>query len=151
MKILKKPKLNFSPWLDWKNRDGCRFRNLPGVYAMAITKRNLHGKKFNFSEVVYFGMTNNRGGLKARWRQFNRAIHGKRSHSGGTTIFRKLGNYKNWKDKLFVSACPIKCDVLKVSRTSKDLISMGWVAFLEYEALAKYKKLFDKEPKYNKK
>ena len=146
-----KPKLKFSRWIKWENRSKFTNRQWPGVYILAITNKNLENKKPNFRDVVYIGMTNSHGGLISRWNQFDNSIHNKPGHSGGKTVFRDLGNYKNWKRKLFVCALPVKCNVFKDKRTPEDLIQMGWIAFLEYEALSKYKKLIGKEPKYNTK
>ncbi len=147
----KKPKLIFSRWYAWNDRDKFHDRKYPGVYMIAITRNNLGGKKPNFKDVVYIGMTNSQGGLYSRWGQFFHSIKGNNGHSGGNTIFSALGHYSKWNKKLFVCGMSIKCNTTKSSRTSPDLIKMGWVAFLEYEALSKFKKEMGEEPKYNKK
>jgi hypothetical protein len=51
-------------------------------------------------------------------------------------VFADLGHYELWKEKLFVAAMPIECSV--AAQTEQDLIKMGWVAYLEYEAFAEY-------------
>lgn len=144
-----KPKLKFSRWIRWKNREKFHEKYWPGVYMLAITNKNLEDKKPNLKDVVYVGMTNSHGGLISRWNQFNNSIHGEPGHSGGKTVYKNLGNYKNWKKRLFVSALPVKCNVFKEKRTPQDLIMMGWITFLEYEALSKYKEIIGNEPKYN--
>ena len=148
---MKKPKLKFSKWYKWTDRKEFPWKKHPGVYMISITHKNLKDTKVNYKDVVYIGMTNSNGGLKSRWNQFDKSIHGKRGHSGGNTIYTDLGHYSKWKKKLYVCGMRVKCDTRKQTRTAKDLIEMGWVAFLEYEALAKFRKLLGKEPLYNKK
>lgn len=147
----KKPKLIFSKWYTWKGRNNFPDIKYPGVYMIAITDKNLSGTKPNFKDVKYIGMTNSQGGLCSRWNQFFRSIRGNRGHSGGNTIFSALGHYLKWNQNLFVCGMSIKCNTTKSSRTPNDLIRMGWVAFLEYEAISKFKKEIGKEPKYNTK
>lgn len=144
-----KPKLEFSKWIKWENRNRFPNKQWPGVYMLAIANKNLEDKKPSFKDVVYIGMTNSHGGLISRWNQFDNSIHNKPGHSGGKIVFKDLGNYKNWKRRLFVCALPVKCNVFKEMRTPKDLLQMGWITFLEYEALSKYKKIIGNEPKYN--
>ncbi len=154
-----KPSLKFSKWIKWENRKEFPENKLPGVYMLAITSKNLENKNVDFEDVVYVGMTNSQKDLYGRWEQFNNSINGKKfkgnsggGHSGGNTIFKKLGRYNKWEEKLFVCAQALKCEVSKNSRKPDDLITMGWIAYLEYEALAKFKeKMRNKEPKYNTK
>ena len=147
-----KPQLKFSRWYKWDERTEIQNLNNPGIYAIAITSNNLSGKKFDYGKVDYIGMSNSKGGLNSRLNGFNRAIHGNKGHSGGRTIFGDLGTYRKWKGKkLFVSVVQVKCNTEKASRTHRDLINMGWVAFLEYEAMAEFKKRLKREPHYNKK
>jgi len=96
-------------------------------------------------------MTNSQKGLYGRWSQFQTAIYGKGGHSGGNSVHKQLGYYNTWKKKLFVCGMSVKCNVYKGERSPSDLIKMGWVAFLEYEALAEYKERIGKEPEFHKK
>lgn len=146
-----KPELQFSKWIRWKDRRKYPQGKLPGVYMLAITNKDLEGQNPRFEDVVYIGMTNSRGGLISRWNQFDNSIHNKPEHSGGKTVFRDLGDSNIWKFKLFVCVLPVDCNVLKDTQGPEDLIQMGWIAFLEYEAMAVYKKAMRKEPKYNTK
>jgi len=148
---MKKPVLEFSRWIAWERRSKYGGGKWPGVYMLSISRKKLVGGKPAFKDVVYIGMTNSRGGLAVRWDQFDNAIKGKEGHSGGKTVFKDLGHFKKWKKRLFVTACPVRCNVFKSNRTPKDLLKMGWVVFLEYEALSKYKKIVGMEPKYNTK
>lgn len=146
-----KPELKFSNWYKWEDRNSFPDKTCPGVYMISITDKNLEGKEPAFEDVVYVGMTNSQGGLQSRWNQFNNSINGKSGHSGGNTINTSLGNYSLWTKKLFVCAMSVECTTLKNNRTCEDLIKMGWVAFLEYEALSKFKEHEGKEPVYNTK
>ena len=147
----KQPTLKFSAWIPWEDRHQYECRHMPSVYLLAISSKNLKGWSASYADTSYIGMTTARGGLISRWNQFDRSIQGKEGHSGGITIYRDLGNYKRWKRKLFVAAHPMQCNMHKNTRTANDLVRMGWVAFLEYKALAEYRKLMGKEPKYNTK
>ncbi len=141
------PKLEFSPWYKWEKRNSYPLCNYPGVYLIAITKQELEGKKPCFQDVVYIGMTKQKNGLKGRWQNFQSAISGKEGHSGGIAIYNEKGAYEEWTEKLYVSAMRIKCNV--INSTSVDYIKMGWVAFLEYDAFAKYAEEVGGHPKYN--
>lgn len=134
MRQIEIPKLSFTPWHAWERRKEIVSSDQPGIYLLAISAENLDGENPRWDDVSYIGMTNSQNGLLGRWRQFHNAIRGKRGHSGGNTVFGHNGHYDNWERKLFVAAMPVECDVTK--RTEDDLIRMGWVAYLEYEAFA---------------
>ena len=143
--------LKFTPWMSWEHRRGYQWRRMAGIYIVAISKKSLDGKRPSWADVSYIGMTNSAGGLLSRWNQFDTAIHGGGRHSGGRTIFKDLGDYKHWRKRLFVAACALKCNVVKKTRTAADLMQMGWIAFLEYNALAECRRVIGREPKYNTK
>lgn len=150
MRSIQLPDLHFSPWYAWEKRSQYPLRRYPGVYLLAIDKRtDLHGKTPSWNDVVYIGMTNSRGGLASRWRQFNRTINGGSGHSGGRTVFLDLGPYPEWRYYLYVAAMGVQCDVKFPS--ADDYLQMGWVAFYEYEAFAIYSDVVGGHPKYNKK
>ncbi len=144
------PKLKFSIWYPWKNRSEFPSVKCPGVYIIAISLMELQDKKPSFSDVNYAGMTVSKGGLEQRWRSFDQAItNGKKGHSGGITVFEKLGPYREWKKELFVSACTIKAD-FQEKTSEKNLIIKGMVAYLEYKTLAEVFKETGEIPKFNK-
>ena len=148
-----KPALDFLKWVKWENRGNIANMGFPGIYAIAITDKNLDNADFNWHDVVYIGMSTSRKGLKDRLYFLDKAINGKsKDHSGGKRMYEKLGNYETWSRKMFVVTQIIPCNVNKDrGRTPEDLIKMGWIAFLEYEALAKYKEITGNEPTFNKK
>jgi len=147
--------LSFCNWHKWKDRSQIENSEFPGVYMISITNKNLKGKP-NYNDVSYIGMTNLQK-LKSRWTQFDNSIRGKKWHSGGIRVYNEFGNYDSWKENLFVCAMPIKCNPKKAMRTPEDLRLMGECAYLEYEAIARFKEKAKRskrkleEPEYNKK
>ena len=136
MRHIAVPEMKFCPWFAWENRKKIPLREMPGIYLLSVTRKNLEGQSPEWADVAYIGMTNSRQGLIGRWQQFFNSVRGKNGHSGGNTVFADLGHYESWKERLFVAAMPIECSV--AAPTEQDLIKMGWVAYLEYEAFAEY-------------
>jgi len=140
----------FSKWASWSERDKLGGIKYPGVYALAVSEIDLSNTKYTLrEEIKYFGMTNSGGGLKSRLKQFDNTIIGKSGHGGAQRFLYEYRNYKNLTKKLFVSVCPVKCDVK--SNTPKDLLKMGKIAWLEYYCFAEYKTRFKELPKFNNK
>ena len=151
MRSIEIPELSFCPWVAWEDRRAIENSKYPGVYLISISEMNLVGVSPVYKEVSYIGMTNSQGGLRGRWSQFHSSIHGRKGHSGGNTVFEDLGNYRTWDKNLFVSGMSILCNTKTPDHS--DLIKMGWVAYLEYEAFSAFY-LSDsilKKPRYNKK
>jgi len=143
-----KPK--FSKWVSWSERDKLNGIKYPGVYALAVSEKDLSNTKYTLcEEIKYFGMTNSGGGLKSRLKQFDNTIIGKSGHGGAERFLYEYKNYDRLVKKLFVSVCPVKCDVK--SNNPKDLLKMGEIACLEYYCFAEYIKRFKKLPKFNDK
>lgn len=158
MRTVEIPKLSYSVWHLWEERNTILGARDPGVYLIAISDKSLAGENPEYTDVCYIGMTNSQERLKGRWAQFAQEIQRTRPrrekpsvHSGGSSVFRKLGHYDKWSQQLFVSAMPIICDTKR--RDSEDLLKMGQVAFLEYEAFSEYYKAMphQRKPPYNKK
>ena len=146
------PHLKFSRWALWEERNDLKNISSPGVYMIAITRKRLRGRKALCRDVDYIGMTNAKNGLYGRLTGFNHAILGRGGHSGGNSVHDDLGNYNKWRKKLYVCIMPrTKIEVDKNHRKPKDIKAMGIVSYLEFAALAEYKKKVGKEPKYNKK
>ena len=145
------PSLSFGPWTRWNDRHSIDGSDYPGVYVLRIGNSRFIGRKAKVADCHYIGMTNSRKGLKGRWGQFDRAIRGKRGHSGGNLIYSKLGHYDDWPKRLFVAAMPVICQT--VDPTSRDYRLMGIVAYLEYEAFAVFRRSHPKirKPRFNKK
>ncbi|NQT63424.1 MAG: hypothetical protein HQ556_10740 [Candidatus Marinimicrobia bacterium] len=118
---------------------------------MAISSKNLVGHQPLYEDVSYIGMTNAYKGLQGRWYQFYQSIRGKSGHSGGNTVYDKLGHYDTWTEILYVCALPVICN--PVYPSAQDFIKMGIVAFLEYDAFAAFMKAVpeQKKPRFNTK
>jgi len=140
----------FSKWARWQERNALDNLKFPGVYAIALSNKNISGKAFSWRrEIIYVGMTNARGGLKSRLQQFDNTIKGKEGHGGGKRVRFKYRNYKKLSPRLYVSVCPYECDVK--SNLPADLRIMGDVAKLEYECFAVFVKKFERLPRFNDK
>ncbi len=94
-------------------------------------------------------MTNSGGGLKSRLKQFDNTIIGKRGHGGAKRFLYEYKKHKDFAQKLFVSVCPVVCNVK--SNNPKDLLLMGEIAWREYYCFAQYAKKYNKLPKFNDK
>lgn len=151
MRTIEIPKLEFGQWCHWSEIGQIANLNFPGVYALAITSEHLSGKSMKYNQVSYIGMSNSLAGIKGRLSQLNRSINGKFGHSGGRSIRNKYGVYIDWKANLYlyVSICPVICDVSK--RSVKDLQLMGAVSYMEYEAFSLFRKKVPKKgiPEFN--
>src|SRR6266540_3709610 len=97
----------FSHWAKWANRHALADLGYPGVYALAISQADLSTTTFSWRpEIIYVGMTNSKGGLKARLQQFDNTIKGKEGHGGGARVRFKHSGYHELASRLFVSVCP---------------------------------------------
>jgi hypothetical protein len=143
--------MRFSTWVKFDQRDGLRNKNYPGVYAIAISTRNIAGKRFGWvKEISYIGCTNAKGGLRDRLNQFNNRLRDKSGEHGGAQRFR--GKYRDGNTlakKLYVAVCTFKCDV--ATNKPADLRIMGDVLRAEYLALAEYATRFRQLPEFNDK
>lgn len=140
----------FSVWARWKERTALDGLQHPGVYALAIAQSEIAGEPFSWrGEIVYFGMTNAKGGLKSRLKQFDDTIRGGRGHGGGHRVRFKHGDYSTLAARLFVSVWPFICDVGSFKPT--DLRVMGNVARSEYKCFARCAEEFGCLPEFNDK
>jgi len=140
----------FSQWEKWANRNELQGIQLPGVYAVALSDKDISGTEFCWrQEVIYVGMTNAKGGLKSRLQQFDDTIKGGDGHGGAQRVRHKYSDPKKLIPRLYVSVCPRNCDVL--SNDPSDLRIMGEVAKQEYDCLADFIEAFRKLPEFNDK
>jgi hypothetical protein len=140
----------FSDWYSWKGKDTIYGRKFPGIYCIAISDTNISGQKFNWiREIKYIGMTNSKGGLQARLKQFDNTINWKEGHGGACRFRYKYPDYQSLIKKLFVSICYRECDVTSIY--PNDLNIMGEVAKLEYTSFAEYVRRFNELPEFNDK
>jgi KaiC/GvpD/RAD55 family RecA-like ATPase len=144
----------FSKWVKFSNRAmelEQLDRKYPGIYAIARSKKDISNKPFSLiKDIVYFGMTNSKGGLKSRLKQFENTINGGTGHGGAERFRNNLKTEKGWKDELYVSIMVFEgCDV--TSNKSDDLMIMGEIEKEEYVWFANYVKDFNELPRFNDK
>jgi len=98
------PKIEFSSWFKWKERNTIENSDKPGVYMLSKFKTTPHGVDPLDENVIYFGETCK--SLKQRWNQFDAsAFQQKRGHSGGKT-YRNIYRGDKGLD-LYVAAMPV--------------------------------------------
>lgn len=140
----------FSRWSKWDNRECLQGLQFPGVYAIAISTRDLAGRPFSLTEdIAYFGMTNSQAGLRGRLNQFDATTLGKTGHGGARRFMFRHPDRMTLVDRLYVAVCPIECDPR--SGAAPDLRLMGEVAWFEYECFARYVDKFGRMPDFNDK
>lgn len=140
----------FTKWVRWEDRTSLPGIQFPGVYALAKTLKPMDGTRFTYvKEIVYFGMTNSKGGLKSRLKQFDNVMNGRRGHGGADRFLYKFPNVRRLRNQLYVAISVTECDVS--SNSPKDLLLMGDVAKQEYECWAKYVRRHGRLPKFNDK
>ena len=93
-------------------------------------------------------MTNSKGGLRSRLRQFDSTIKKIRTHHGGADRFLyAYQNYDEVKSNIYVAIRPFECNIK--NPLTKDLRIMGEVAKCEYDCWAIYIEKNGKYPKFN--
>jgi hypothetical protein len=120
-----------------------RNTNCPGVYAIAISTKDIAGTRFRWTkEISYFGFTYAVGGLRGRLNQFNNALRDKSGpgHGGAPRFRRKYRDSNALARKLYVAVVLFKCDVS--TNRPADLRVMGNVVHAEYLSFANYAALY---------
>ena len=142
--------MSFTKWVRWSERSNINGLAYPGVYAIAISERDISNISFSWlPEIVYIGMTNAIGGLKSRLNQFDRTIRGGNGHGGAHRFRYKYPDYVDLSRNLYVSIKPFLCNVK--SQSPVDLRVMGDVAKYEYECFALYVERHGHLPEFNDK
>lgn len=142
--------MEFSNWTPWNKRKYLKGLEYPGVYVISRCKDVISNIPFHWrDDIIYVGMTNSKGGLKARLQQFMNTIRGKEGHGGARRVRFKYSEYDELVPFLYVSICPKACDVL--SSRPDDLRAMGDVSKFEYECLAQFVEKFRRLPEFNDK
>jgi hypothetical protein len=149
---MEKKTFSFSKWVRFDERNKLEQLKYPGIYAIAYSNEDISEKDFDWiKEIVYFGMTNSKEGLRGRLRQFDNTIKSKSIDHGGAERFCfNLGKEdENWKEKLYVSVMSMPCDV--TSNQREDLLRMCEVANQEYICFANYIEEYGELPRFNDK
>ena len=139
----------FTNWVKWEERNRLEGMRYPGIYCIAVSNENI--KNFEFIPALeYIGMTNSKGGLKSRLRQFDSTIKQKRrSHGGADRFLFKYQAYEAIKEHLYVAVRAFVCDTKNPS--PNDLKVMGEVAKCEYDCWALYVEKNGRLPIFNDK
>jgi hypothetical protein len=139
----------FSPWLRWDDRNEYAGVQYPGVYVLAISKRDLSRKAFSVrKEIVYIGMTNAIGGLRSRLKQFDDTIRSRVArHGGADRLLFKHRSYPALSKTLYVAMRHSVCSPARESPS--DLRTMGQVAAAEFNCQAQYVEKFGTLPEFN--
>ena len=118
----------------------------PGVYVLALTKKNVLGKRVAEEDISYVGMSNY-ASLRKRLRGFNRGLKTGRGHSAANRLHgRSLRGHE-----FYVAGVGVRCKTNKSNRSPGDLRKMGIVAAFEMFVLARVKNKQKREPELNKK
>lgn len=144
-------KVKFTQWAKWFDRESLNGIRHPGVYVCAHSDEGFFPpEKFDWvKQVIYIGMTNSVGGLKARLKQFDNTIRGKTGHGGADRVRYKYQNYQKFADSLYVAIASFPCDVK--SNNPEDLRIMGEVAKFEYDCFAEFVQIHGALPEFNNK
>ena len=99
------PKIRFSRWFRWKERDRIENSDKPGVYMLSKFRNMPLGRADPLDvNIIYFGETCSQS-LKERWNQFHRsAFYSRRGHSGGRSYMEVYGDMGS---DLYVAAMPV--------------------------------------------
>ncbi|MFK5982733.1 MAG: hypothetical protein QM499_07460 [Flavobacteriaceae bacterium] len=142
-----KMEIEFTNWVKWEDRNDLEGIKYPGIYCIAVSSKLLNKFKFT-KELEYIGMTNSKGGLRSRLRQFDDTIKMKRTNHGGADRFLyEYENYDEIKDNIYVAIRFFECNTK--NPTPNDLRIMGEVAKCEYDCWAIYIEKFGSYPKFN--
>ena len=140
----------FSAWFHWTDRNQYPGIGYPGIYVIAISKKDISGEEFSFrKEVVYVGMTNAVSGLKGRLVQFDNTVARKRlQHGGADRVLFKHQNYPLLAKTLYVALRHFPCS--RSDETATAFRVMGKVANAEYQCMARCVEEFGM-PEFNRK
>jgi len=135
------PRIEFSLWFRWKERNEIENSDKPGFYMLAKFKTVPPGRADPLEEnIIYFGETCNQS-LEGRWDQFDRsAFQSKRGHSGGKT-YREV--YGDVGLDLYVAALPVVI-------ANQDFRS-SFIRFAERKLILDFVMRWKKLPKCNRK
>ena len=138
---MKLPKIEFSPWFKWKERNKIQNSDKPGVYTLSKFRTVPSGRVDPLDvNIIYFGETCNQS-LKGRWNQFHRsAFYSKRGHSGGRSYMEVYGDMGL---DLYVAAMPVVI-------ANEDLRS-AFIRFAERKLILDFVMRWKKLPKCNRK
>jgi hypothetical protein len=126
----------------------------PGVYLLAYSSRPMQGRPVRPADVFYVGMSNSAGGLRQRFRQFQSSLEGGNGHGPAYRFYLKCAGEQAYSDlrtksRFFFAALPVPCESNKSKAKPRDLLLMGKIASLEYEAIARVLRNTGRLPRLN--
>lgn len=135
------PKIRFSRWFRWKERDRIENSDKPGVYMLSKFGTVPSGRADPLNlNIVYFGETCSQS-LKERWNQFNRsAFYAKPGHSGGRSYKEVYGDKGS---DLYVAAMPVMF--------AREDLRSAFIKFAERKLILDFVMRLKKLPKCNRK
>jgi hypothetical protein len=127
----------------------------PGVYLLAFTSEKIAGASVKPNQVLYAGMSNSAGGVRARLKQFIKGIEQNDFHSGAMRFYREHCGARPFsqlktRKRIYFATLTIECESDKFDARPDDLRLMGHVACLEYYAIARIAQKTGKKPALNK-
>lgn len=143
-------------WVKLDDKNLIKLKDVPGVYILAYSDEDIMEKEIKIKDIFYVGMSNSKGGVRQRLKQFLTGIEKNKNHSAGMRFSTEYANGLPWskfkeRKTFYVASISIPCEVSKDKRNADDLRTMGIVAKLEYDVLAFMKEKTGKEPDLNKK
>jgi hypothetical protein len=149
--------MKFSKWLRWNDRNELKGINNIGIYCITVTEIDISNSPFQLlKEIEYFGMTNSKGGLKSRLKQFDNTLTVRLQHGGADRFKRKYFEiygkdfYHHILPNMFVAIWSFDC-TSPDEHKYEDQIIMGEVAKAEYDCFAEYLQIFGRIPDCNDK
>ena len=91
-RLIKTPKIDFSKWVSWGERNTLPSIENPGVYLIGRFSKPPNGKPGNVppKETIYIGECTKQS-LGLRLRQFSYSARtGRRAHAGGRTYYKRI-------------------------------------------------------------
>jgi hypothetical protein len=138
--------VSFNAWFKWKDRDKIENSDQPGVYALCRSDKTPPRSVNPLDhDIVYFGETCAKNGLRQRWKQFDdTAFNHKRGHSGGRTYRKEFPEDKGLN--LYVAAMP----VLLGNEMANKCVRESFIRFAKRKLILDYAIRWNRLPVCNK-
>ena len=136
----------FSPWIRWIDRATLPNIQSPGVYAIAVSSRDIHGENFSWHEqIAYIGHSD---GIIKRLRTFDAVLLMKQDkHSGAKKMRQKYTDYDALVEKLYVAIAPIGQG--RVIKSADCWRRIGDARKLECDCFASFHEKYQRMPEFN--
>jgi len=152
MKRTETPRIKFSRWKPWKERDTIKEKKSPGVYLLAHFRRSPRGRTNRYAEeIVYIGISNK--SLGDRLASFHRTAFKDGTGHKGARTYRSRKNFNTFKNRentrrrqkvLYVATFPVN-----PKKTSDDTLRKCFIRYVERKLIWDYCKEHARRPKCN--